>query len=33
MSRTERSVQPFSIAQASAQEPVAELESLQKSLK
>jgi len=30
MSRTERSVQPSSIAQASAQEPVADLESLRK---
>jgi len=30
MSRTERSTQPSSIAQASAQEPVAEMESLQK---
>ncbi len=30
MSRTERSAHPSPIAQASAQEPVAELESLQK---
>jgi hypothetical protein len=30
MSRTERSTQPSPIAQASAQEPVAELESIRK---